>query len=121
MEIWHIGSLTSEKAKQIWPQTTWLCRKNSRAFGGLGGPQTPPPNLLLGLRHTAFGTRPSAARGLQPATIFRYFLQDLVSSLPVSIWRFQTCLRHHRKCRFQIFDLDFKQKNKNLLAFSPTS
>ena len=54
--------------KQIWPQITWLCRKNSRVFGGLGGPQT--PGLLYssayGLRRTAFGrARPTARHYFQ--------------------------------------------------------
>ena len=62
MEIWHIGSLTSlKKAKQIWPQIAWLCRKNSRALGGLGGPQT--PGLLYS---SAFGrARPTARHYFQ--------------------------------------------------------
>ena len=74
-----------------------VMQEKSKSFWGPRRPPNPRPTLLLVLR-------PSARGLLQPSTIFRYFLQSLVSSLlyrfkimvfKYDIWAELSCRKNH--------------------------
>ena len=69
LAYWQLD-FTVESQANLAPDCM-VMQEKSKSFRGLGGPQTP------GLFH-------SSAYGLRHSTVFRYFLQSLVSSLIIA-------------------------------------